>query len=188
MADTRHAADETVAARVAQAAATALQRAPENIAVTEIRARFFSTWQFWRAEDDDVPPGVVFLATNAAKTVRVDTADSLTTIVSTEPVKLESPDQAVEYVRFFLSLIKPLAYVLASVDDVPFVTDAVRARQSASVRPPHATADGAGYSVDAWLLDSGNLVRARFAVDARGAIRPTLETVEEKAGLNVLIE
>jgi hypothetical protein len=188
VAEPRHTANEIVTARVVQAAAAALHRAPETVVAREIPARFFSTWQFWRAEDDDIPPSFVHLATHAGQTVRVDEADGFRTIVATEPLKLATPDEAVEYVKFFLSLTKPLVYVLASIDDVPFVTDGVRARQGANVRPPHAKADGAGYSVDAWLFDSGDLVRARFAIDSRGAVHPTLETVEGKAGLNVLIE
>ena len=188
MADTRHTTNETVTARVAQAAAAPLHCAPEKVVATEIPSRFFRTWQFWRAEDSNVPPGVVFLATDAAKAVLVDTADSFTTIVSAEPVKLATADEAIAYVKFFLSLTKPLVYVLGSVDDVPFVTEAVRARRNASVRPPHAAADSAGYSVDAWLFDSGNLVRARFAITSSGAIRATLETVEQGAGLNISIE
>jgi len=188
MAETESRAGGTGVAHVAQAAAPRLRCAVERIAVEEVPTRFFHTWKLWRADDGNRPPRAVFVATDPERAVPIDFDSGLVPLVSSEPVRLLKPEDAVEYTIAFLSMTKPLAFVLRSADDVPFLDKALLAKWADIVRPPRASGDENQRVVEAWLFEAGDILHARFVIDSRGAIKPQLETVARKVGLEITTE
>jgi hypothetical protein len=188
MAETERPASGTAAARVAQAAAVRLHCAPEHLAVEGVPTRFFRSWTLWRADDGNRPPTAVFVATDAERTVPIDFDSGLAPLVSSEPVRLAEAEDAIEYTIAFLSMAKPLAFVLRSADDIPFLDKALRAKWGDIVRPPRTSGDENQRVVETWLFEAGNLLHAHFAIDSRGAIRPQIETVARGVGLDIATE
>jgi hypothetical protein len=188
MAETERPATGTAAARVAQAAAVRLHCAPEHVAVEEVPTRFFRSWKLWRADDGNRPPTAVFVATDTERAVPIDFDSGLASLVSSEPVRLAEAKDAIEYTIAFLSMTKPLAFVLRSADDVPFLDKALRAKWGDIVRPPRTSGDENQRVVEVWLFEAGDLRHAHFAIDSRGAISPQMETVARGVGLDIATE
>jgi hypothetical protein len=188
MAETERPAGETAAARVAQAAAVRLRCAAEHVAVEAVPTRFFHTWKLWRADDGNRPPRAVFVATDPERAVPIDFDSGLAPLVASEPVRLLRAEDAVEYTIAFLSMTKPLAFVLRSANDVPFLDKAFLAKWAAIVRPPRASGDENQRLVEAWLFEAGDILHARFLIDSRGAISPQMETVARGVGLDIATE
>jgi hypothetical protein len=188
MVEGQHTSASATAGRVTRTAAVLLECASKDVVVRELSQRFFRTWSFWRAEDDCVPPRVAFVAADAARVLPVELADGFAHLVESEHVRLPTDKDAVEYVEFLLYVAKPLAVVLRSAGDVAWVDDAARAKWGTVWCQPKAAAENGGYALELWLLESGDLIRAQFVIDPRGAIHPVIETVAPGVGLSISIE
>jgi hypothetical protein len=159
-----------------------------RLAARAIPNDFFRSWTVWRVEDDSLPPLVVMVATRGQDVRPLKLEQGLGPLVEAEPVQLTSPDQAVRYVEWLLSVAQPLSDVLRAVDEIPGISDGNRTAWKDKVTPLVARATKDGHEVEAWLLQDGDLVHARFAIDGGGKVASNLKVAAPKVGVSIAIE
>lgn len=158
-----------------------------RLAARTIPNDFFRSWTIWRVEDDAMPPLVTMVATRGHDVRPLELEQGLGPLVEAEPVRLTSPGQAVRYVEWLLSVTRPLYDVLRGVDGIPGISDANRAVWKDEVAPPVAQATKDGHEVEAWALQDGDLVHARFAIDCNGKVASSLEVAAPQVGVSIAI-
>jgi hypothetical protein len=174
--------------RAIQQVAREMEIAPGLLSARSLANPFFRSWTLWRVEDDATPPLVAFVATRGTDVKRLKLEEGFAPLVASEPVRLASNDDVLRYLELLLSVSKPMVDVLEGVGQVPGISEAHRAAWKDRIVPPAVRAAGNGHQVDAWLLDEGNLVQARFDIDARGQVKSDLKVAAPKIGVSIIIE
>jgi hypothetical protein len=179
---------KTMESQAIEAAASTLQRTPDRLGARPVENPFFRAWRLWRVADDFLPPRVAFVATREGQAHVLRAADGFRPLTATEPVRLSTAEEAVAYVAFHLSVTDFMTELLLAPDQVLFPRDEDRARWRGEIKPPAARREGTGWEVEAWLREDEDLVRARFRVDASGAITVQREVVAPGVALNITTE
>jgi len=138
--------------------------------------QFFKHWTIWRVEDDSLPPSVAFAATGGNEARVLDGMTALSEIARNEPVRVQTPDDAVRYVTFLFSLTHRLADVIGSVNAVPEISDKDRAAWKSRIAPPAVEAHEGKQRVRIWLFDNGDLIEATLDVGADGTVAGSIVT------------
>jgi hypothetical protein len=165
--------------RVLSLAAKAMGRDPGDLDAWPVKNPFFNEWSFWRVEEGSLPPLTVHVGSRAGEALLLKFEDGFVTVTKAEAARLLSPDAAVDYLRFFIELTRIDLEVLDSIDDVAGVRHEHEGRFDDIITTPTATMTGDDYRITAYLLDGADLVRGVFKIDARGALTPKLEMLQE---------
>ncbi len=137
---------------------------------------FLTNWQLWMVDDGCDPPTFVYVATRDGATIVPTFEDGFSSLVAVEPINVMNEDAAVDYIKLFFRATRPSDRIVSGIDDVKALDEDVAADLSVEIVPPvvEKTASG-GWSVTAFLIDTGNLVRAEIDIAVDGAITSELE-------------
>lgn len=180
--------EKSMESQVLAFASRELRREQNDLEAHQIESEFFKKWQFWRINDGAMPPMVLVVATYSGGVCGLPMAGGFKNLVAVEPVQLSSPEAAVRYVTFFISVTDLPALVVDSVEKIPGTTPQERKEWVRRLGPPTGRPVAEGYLVDLWIWKHEQLLKGRFAIDKQGAITSDLSVAAPRIGVEIGME